>query len=319
MTSVGGPVAWGVFGVVVLAMLAIDLGVFNRKAHVVSVKEAAAWSLIWISLALAFNAFVLVRFGQDRALQFFQAWLIEKALSVDNLFVFLAAFSFFAVPPQLQHRVLFWGIFGALVTRGVFIIAGAALLAAFHWVMYVFGAVLILTAIRLLFGAEEAVHPERNPVLKVFRKLVRVTPDYDGPHFIVRRHGVRYATPLLMVLVVIEASDVVFAVDSIPAVFAITRDVFIVYTSNIFAIFGLRALCFLVASLVRRLHYLKPGLALVLAFVGLKMVLADKLPISDMLSLAVVGGILLVAAIVSWIFAPKADADAPSSPPSAAE
>jgi tellurite resistance protein TerC len=319
VTSIGGPLAWGVFGVVVIAMLAVDLGIFNRKAHVVSVKEAATWSLIWISLALAFNAFVLVRFGQDRALQFFQAWLIEKALSVDNLFVFLAAFSFFAVPAQLQHRVLFWGIFGALVTRGVFIVAGAALLAAFHWVMYVFGAVLILTAIRLLFGAEEAVHPERNPVLKIFRKLVRITPDYDGPHFVVKRDGVRYATPLLMVLVVIEASDVVFAVDSIPAVFAITRDVFIVYTSNIFAIFGLRALCFLVASLVRRLHYLKPGLALVLAFVGLKMVLADKVPISDMLSLAVVGGILLLAAVASWIFAPKNDAKAPHSSPPATE
>jgi TerC family integral membrane protein len=305
VTSVGGPMAWAVFGVVVLAMLAVDLGIFNRKAHVISFKEAATWSLIWISLALAFNGFVLWRFGENRALEFFQAWLIEKALSVDNLFVFLAAFSFFAVPQQLQHRVLFWGILGALITRGVFIVAGAALLAAFHWVMYVFGAVLILTAIRLLFGAEEAVHPERNPVLKLFRKLMRVTPDYDGPHFFVKRDGVRYATPLLMVLVVIEASDVVFAVDSIPAVFAVTRDVFIVYTSNIFAIFGLRALCFLVASLVRRLHYLKPGLALVLAFVGTKMLLADKIPISDKLSLAVVGGIIAGAAILSWIFAPK--------------
>jgi tellurite resistance protein TerC len=308
LTSVGGPLSWGVFALVVLAMLAVDLGIFNRKAHVISFKEAATWSLIWISLALAFNVFVLFQFGQNRALEFFQAWLIEKALSVDNLFVFLAAFSFFAVPAPLQHRVLFWGILGALITRGVFIVAGAALLAAFHWVMYAFGAILILTAIRLLFGAEEAVHPERNPVLKLFRKLFRVTSDYDGPHFIVKREGLWYATPLLMVLVVIEASDVVFAVDSIPAVFAVTRDVFIVYTSNIFAIFGLRALCFLVASLVRRLHYLKPGLALVLAFVGVKMVLADKIPISDMLSLAVVGGILTLASLVSWIFAPK---DAP--------
>jgi tellurite resistance protein TerC len=308
LTSVGGPLSWGVFAVVVLAMLAVDLGIFNRKAHVISFKEAATWSLIWISLALAFNVFVLFQFGENRALEFFQAWLIEKALSVDNLFVFLAAFSFFAVPPQLQHRVLFWGILGALVTRGIFIVAGAALLAKFHWVMYAFGAILILTAIRLLFGAEEAVHPERNPVLKLFRKLFRVTSDYDGPHFVVKREGLWYATPLLMVLVVIEASDVVFAVDSIPAVFAVTRDVFIVYTSNIFAIFGLRALCFLVASLVRRLHYLKPGLALVLAFVGVKMVLADKIPISDMLSLAVVGGILALAALISWMTAPK---DAP--------
>jgi tellurite resistance protein TerC len=313
VTSVGGPLAWTVFGVVVIAMLALDLGVFNRNAHVISFKEAATWSLIWIGLALAFNVFVLFQFGQHRAVEFFQAWLIEKALSVDNLFVFLAAFSYFAVPPALQHRVLFWGIFGALVTRGVFILAGAALLAAFHWVMYAFGAILIFTAIRLLFGAEEAVHPERNPVLKVFRRLVPVTPDYDGQHFIVKRDGVRYATPLLMVLVVIEASDVVFAVDSIPAVFAVTRDVFIVYTSNIFAILGLRALCFLVASLVRRLHYLKPGLALVLAFVGVKMVLADRLPISDMVSLAVVGGIILVAAILSWIFAPKNSSTGSSS------
>jgi tellurite resistance protein TerC len=297
--------AWTVFGVVVIAMLAVDLGIFNRKAHVISFKEAATWSLIWIGLALAFNVFVLLQFGQNRALEFFQAWLIEKALSVDNLFVFLAAFSFFAVPASLQHRVLFWGIFGALLTRGVFIVAGAALLAAFHWVMYAFGAILILTALRLLLGPEEAVHPEKNPVLKLFRKLVRVTPDYEGQHFVVRRDGLWYATPLLMVLVVIEASDVVFAVDSIPAVFGVTRDVFIVYTSNIFAIFGLRALCFLVASLVRRLHYLKPGLALVLAFVGVKMLLADKLPISDLVSLAVVGGILLLSAVASWIFAPK--------------
>lgn len=308
MTSIGGPVAWGVFGVVVLAMLAVDLGIFNRKAHVVSVKEAATWSLIWISLALAFNGFVLWRFGQDRALQFFQAWLIEKALSVDNLFVFLAAFSFFAVPPQLQHRVLFWGIFGALVTRGIFIMAGAALLAAFHWVMYVFGAVLILTAIRLLFGAEEAVHPERNPVLKVFRKLVRVTPDYDGPHFVVKRDGVRYATPLLMVLVVIEASDVVFAVDSIPAVFAITRDVFIVYTSNIFAILGLRAMSFLVASVIQKLRYLKAGLALVLAFVGLKMLAGKYIHIPELLSLGVVAILLTGATLASLLVPERKDA-----------
>jgi tellurite resistance protein TerC len=297
--------AWAVFGVVVVAMLAVDLGIFHRKAHVISFKEAATWSLIWISLSLAFNVFVLAKFGEDRALEFFQAWLIEKVLSVDNLFVFLAAFSFFAVPARLQHRVLFWGIFGALVTRGVFIVAGAALLATFHWVMYVFGAILILTAIRLLFGSEDAVHPERNPVLKLFRKLVRVTPDYEGPRFLVERDGLWFATPLLMVLVVIETSDVVFAVDSIPAVFGVTRDVFIVYTSNIFAIFGLRALCFLVASLVRRLHYLKPGIALVLAFVGVKMVVADKVPISDGLSLAVVGGVIGVAAIGSWIFGPR--------------
>jgi tellurite resistance protein TerC len=296
---------WAVFGGVVLVMLGLDLGVFHRKAHTVSVKEAAVWSLIWISVSLAFNGFVYMRFGSDRALEFFQAWLIEKALSVDNLFVFLAAFSYFAVPPNLQHRVLFWGIFGALVTRGAFIALGAALLATFHWVMYFFGAILVLTAGKLAFGGEDEVHPERNPVLKIFRRFVRVTPEYEGGHFVVRRDGRWFATPLLMVLVVIEASDVVFAVDSIPAVFAVTRDVFIVYTSNIFAIFGLRALCFLVASLVQRLHYLKPGLAAVLAFVGAKMLIADHVAISDKLSLVVVGGILALSALASLLFAPR--------------
>jgi tellurite resistance protein TerC len=305
VTGLDVPVAWAIFGVVVIAMLAIDLGVFHRKAHAVSVKEAATWSLIWISLALAFNVFVYVRFGSDKALEFFQAWLIEKALSVDNLFVFLAAFSYFAVPAQLQHRVLFWGILGALITRGIFIALGAALLATFHWVMYVFGAILIITAVRLMFGPEEEIHPERNPVIKVFRRFVPITSEYEGPKFIVKRDGRRMATPLLLVLVVIEASDVVFAVDSIPAVFAVTRDVFIVYTSNIFAIFGLRALCFLVASLVQRLHYLKPGLALVLAFVGVKMIVADHFPISDLVSLSVVGGILLLSALASFVFGPK--------------
>jgi tellurite resistance protein TerC len=307
LSSVGSPLAWAVFAGVVLAMLAVDLGVFHRKAHAVSFREAALWSLIWISLAMAFNVFVYARYGGDRALEFFQAWLIEKALSVDNLFVFLAAFSYFAVPARLQHRVLFWGILGALVTRGVFIAVGAELLAAFHWVIYVFGVFLIITAARLLFGDEEEVHPERNPVLKLFRKLVPVTAEYEDTHFVVKRDGRWLATPLLMVLVVIEASDVVFAVDSIPAVFAVTRDVFIVYTSNIFAIFGLRALCFLVASLVRRLHYLKVGLAFVLAFVGAKMLMADRMPVSNGVSLVVVAGLLGLAAVASLLFGPKPD------------
>jgi tellurite resistance protein TerC len=305
VNSVGGPVSWAIFGAVVLVMLAIDLGVFHRKAHAVSVKEAATWSVIWISLALAFNVFVYIRFGSNKAVEFFQAWLIEKALSVDNLFVFLAVFQYFAVPANLQHRVLFWGILGALVTRGIFIALGAALLATFHWVMYVFGAILIITAYRLIFGPDEEIHPERNPVIRVFRRFIPVTNEYEGSHFVIRRDARRFATPLLLVLVVIEASDVVFAVDSIPAVFAVTRDVFIVYTSNIFAIFGLRALTFLVASLVRRLHYLKPGLAAVLGFVGIKMILADRFPISDMISLAVVAGILLLSAIASLVFGPK--------------
>jgi tellurite resistance protein TerC len=311
MISVGGPLAWALFGAVVVAMLAVDLGVFHRKAHVVRLREAALWSAIWIALALLFNVFVYARYGRDRALEFFQAWLIEKALSVDNLFVFLAAFSYFAVPPRLQHRVLFWGILGALVTRGAFIAIGAALLAAFHWVMYVFGVFLIITAARLLFGGDDEVHPERNPVLDLFRRFVRVTPEYAGTRFFIRRGGLLYATPLLMVLVVVEATDVVFAVDSIPAVFAVTRDVFIVYTSNIFAIFGLRALCSLVASIVRKLHYLKAGLAFVLAFVGIKMLIADRLHISDSVSLIVVGGLIGGAALASLLFGPRQ----PDAPP----
>jgi tellurite resistance protein TerC len=305
MTAPGEPLAWVIFGVVVATMLALDLGVFHRKAHAVRGREAAIWSVVWISVALLFNLGIYFRSGADRGLEFFQAWLIEKALSVDNLFVFLAAFSFFAVPENLQHRVLFWGILGALITRGLFIAVGAALLAAFHWVTYIFGVFLVVTALRLLFGGDEEVRPEKNPVLLLFRRFVRSTPDYDGAHFLVRHGGKLFATPLLTVLVVIEATDVVFAVDSIPAVFGVTRDVFIVYTSNIFAVLGLRALTFLVARLVQRLRYLKVGLALVLAFVGGKMLIADRYRISDLVSLLVVAGLITFAALLSLLIPPK--------------
>jgi tellurite resistance protein TerC len=313
MTAPGEPLAWVIFGVVIAAILVVDLGIFHRQAHVVGAREAAVWSLVWVGLALLFNLGIFWRCGSNRALEFFQAWLIEKALSVDNLFVFLAAFSYFAVPERLQHRVLFWGILGALITRGLFIAVGAVMLAAFHWVTYIFGFFLVVTAIRLFFGADEQIHPEKNPVLALFRRFVRVTPDYDGARFFSRRGGLLFATPLLAVLVVIEATDVVFAVDSIPAVFGVTRDVFIVYTSNIFAVLGLRALCFLVASLVRKLCYLKPALALVLAFVGGKMLIADHYRISDPLSLLVVGGLIGAAGLLS-VLAPPA-APPPSEPP----
>jgi tellurite resistance protein TerC len=305
MTSVGGPLVWGIFGVIVVVMLALDLGVFHRKAHVVPFREAVTWSVVWISLALAFNVFVYFRFGTELAFEFFEAWLIEKALSVDNIFVFLALFSYFSVPAQLQHRVLFWGILGALITRGAFIGAGAALLAMFHWVMYVFGAFLILTAVRLLLTDAEEVNPAKNPVLRLFKRFVPMTNEYVGSRFVTRQGGRIVATPLLLVLVVVEATDVIFAVDSIPAVFAITRDVFIVYTSNIFAILGLRALCFVVASLMRKLHYLKVGLSLVLAFVGVKMLIGDKVRIPEIVSLAVIATLLLGSALASLLFGRK--------------
>jgi tellurite resistance protein TerC len=316
LTTQAGWSAWLVFGLIVATMLALDLGVFHRKARTIGTREAAVWSVIWISAALLFNLGIYLHSGADRALEFFQAWLIEKALSVDNLFVFLAAFSYFAVPAQLQHRVLFWGILGALLTRGVFIAVGAALLATFHWVTYVFGVFLVITGLKLLFGGDEEPHPERNPVLKLVRRFVPTTSDYQGIHFFVRENGKRLATPLLTVLVVIEATDVVFAVDSIPAVFGVTRDVFIVYTSNIFAVFGLRALCFLVASLVQRLRFLRPALAFVLAFVGGKMLLAERIKISDTVSLLVVAGLIGLAALLSLVIPPKTPPkDPPADPP----
>ncbi len=309
--SAGDPIAWAVFGTIVVVMLALDLGVFHRKAHAIGTREAAIWSAVWIGVALLFNLGIYLHSGSDRALEFFQAWLIEKALSVDNLFVFLVAFSYFAVPAHLQHRVLFWGIVGALITRGVFIAIGAALLANFHFVIYIFGAFLIFTAIRLLRGGDEEPHPEKNPVLRLFRRFVRLTPEYVGPHFFTRQDGKLFATPLFMVLVVIEATDVVFAVDSIPAVFGVTSDVFIVYTSNIFAVLGLRALCFLVASIVRRLKYLRPALALVLAFVGAKMLLANHFRIPNWISLVVIAGLIGGAAVIS-LLASRKDPPAPT-------
>jgi tellurite resistance protein TerC len=304
MNSIGDPTVWCIFGTIIVAMLVVDLGVFHRKPHVVGLREAAAWSAVWIALALSFNVLVFVSYGSNRAFEFFQAWLIEKALSVDNIFVFLAIFSYFSVAPHLQHRVLFWGILGALVTRGAFIWAGAALLQTFHWVMYLFGAFLILTAVRLLMGEETEIRPDRNPILRIFRRFIPVTREYAGTRFFVRRDGRIFATPLLLVLLVVEATDVVFAVDSIPAVFAITRDVFIVYTSNIFAILGLRALSFLVSSVVRKLRFLKIGLSLVLAFIGGKMLIDSYIHLPELVSLAVVVSLLLGSALASLVFAP---------------
>jgi tellurite resistance protein TerC len=316
--DIGTPGLWLGFGAVVLGLLAIDLFVFHRREHEVRMREALIWSCVWIGVALAFNLGVYVWFGPDKAVEFLTGYLIEKALSVDNLFVFVVIFSFFSVPLALQHRVLFWGIVGALLMRGLFIALGAALLERFHGVIYVFGGFLVLTGIRMLFQKEQSVHPERNPVLRVFRRLVPSVPEYHGPRFSIVKEGKRFATPLLMVVTVVEASDIMFAVDSIPAVFAVTRDPFIVYTSNIFAILGLRALYFVLADVIGRLHYLKIGLAFVLVFVGAKMLLGDVVKVPVWVSLCVVAGVLGASALASLLRkGPPSSQGEPHAPPSA--
>jgi TerC family integral membrane protein len=297
--SVGTPGLWIGFTIFVLAMLALDLGVFHRRAHAISINEALLWSIVWMALAFIFNAGVYSWFGATRGLEFLTGYLIEKALAVDNIFVFAVIFSYFAVPVAYQHRVLFWGILGALVLRAIFIVLGAALLQKFHWVIYIFGAFLILTGIKLLLQRDDEIHPERNPVFRLFKRMVRSVSEYHSGRFFLSKNGKWYATPLLLVLVSIEVTDVIFALDSIPAIFAVTSDPFIVYTSNIFAILGLRSLYFLLAGVMHKFQYLKIGLALVLAFVGTKMVLADiyKIPIAA--SLGVVAALITGSVILS--------------------
>jgi tellurite resistance protein TerC len=301
ITTIATPWMWAAFTGLVLTMLALDLGVFHRQAHVVGVREAAIWSVVWVSLALAFNGWLAASFGAQRGLEFLTGYLIEKALAVDNIFVFLVVFASFKVPAAYQHRVLFWGIFGALLMRALFIFAGAALLMRFHWIMYLFGAFLLLTGVKLLLQRETEPHPEHNPLFRLFTRLVPSVPDYHGSRFTVRLDGRTFDTPLLLVLVLIEISDLVFAVDSIPAIFAVTSDPFIVYTSNIFAILGLRAMFFLLAGAMDRFAFLKIGLSFVLMFVGTKMVIVDLYKIPIGLSLAAIAAILGVAALASWL------------------
>ena len=296
---------WVVFNVFVLGILALDLAVFHRKAHVVSLREALAWSCVWVSLALLFGIGVYFVRGGEKALEFITGYLIEWSLSMDNLFVFLVIFSYFAVPAMYQHRVLFWGILGALVMRAIFIATGAALLNAFHWMIYVFGLFLVFTGLRLLFAGDEKIEPEKNPAVRLVRRFVKITAGFEGQRFFVRKDGKLWATPLFLVLFVVETTDVIFAVDSIPAIFAITLDPFIVYTSNVFAILGLRALFFLLAGVMGMFRYLKVGLSFVLCFVGVKMTIVDfyKIPIG--VSLAVVGAILLFSILASRFVRPK--------------
>ena len=299
METIGTPLLLGLFLAFILGMLALDLGVFHRREHQVRAREATIWTLVWIALSLAFNLWVYLQFGPTKGLEFFTGYVIEKALSVDNIFVFIVIFRYFSVRPEHQHRILFWGILGALVLRGIFIVAGTALLARFDWIILVFGAFLVYTGFKILRAHETEVHPEKNPVFKLFRRFVPLTSDYHGKHFFVREGGRLLATPLLLVLVVVEATDVVFAVDSIPAIFGITHDPFIVFTSNIFAILGLRALYFLLAGLMHKFRYLSVGLGLVLVFIGVKMLIHDWFEIPIVVSLGVVtfllGGSVLLS------------------------
>jgi tellurite resistance protein TerC len=291
--------AWGVFLLVVIAMLMVDLGVFHRKAHVLSMREATIWSIVWVVVALVFNAIVWVWLGHQKALEFFTGYLVEKALSADNIFVFAVLFNYFAVPPEYRHRVLFWGVLGAIVFRLTFILAGTALLKKFHWVVYIFGIIVIVSGIKLLMRKDEEIDPERNPVLRLARRFLPITPNYHGQKFFVRLNGKFMATPLTLVLLVVESTDIVFAVDSIPAIFAITRDPFIVFTSNVCAILGLRALYFLLEGMIRLFRYLDEGLAVILVFIGIKMLVSEFYKIPTWVALGFVAAVLAITITLS--------------------
>jgi tellurite resistance protein TerC len=301
MSVAGSPLIWGIFALVVVAALAVDLGFFNRTAHEPTLREAGAWVSLWVALAGGFNAYVIYQNGWAKGMEFTQGYLLELALSTDNLFVFILIFSYFRIPRAYQHRILFWGIVGAVVTRGIFITVGAAVIHRFHWILYLLGAFLLYAAVKIVVQKDADIDPSRNPVLRLFRRLVRMAEDEASPRFVVRREGKLFATPLLAVLIVVEAVDVTFAVDSIPAIFGVTTDVFIVLTSNIFAVLGLRSLYFLVAGLTRRLTYLNYGIAAVLAFIGLKIVSGPWLRIPVLVSLFVVLGLLVVATVASLL------------------
>lgn len=297
---------WIGFHVFIFLMLALDLGVFNRKVHKVPVKEALTWSAVWIFLAICFNVFVLLEFGKTKALEFLTGYVIEYSLSVDNIFVFILIFTSFAVPEKYQHKILFWGILGALVMRGIFIFAGVALINKFHWIVLIFGSFLVFTGVKMLFQKDEEPAPGENKVVRFFRKFLPVTSELHGSKFFIRQDHRLSATPLFLVLMIIETSDLIFAVDSIPAILAISKDSFIVYTSNIFAILGLRSLYFAVSGIMGYFRYLKVGLAFVLSYVGLKMLAAYfgfEIPI--LLSLSVIIGILTVSVLASVIIKEK--------------
>jgi TerC family integral membrane protein len=315
LVTLGSPLLWGAFLLGVLVLLAIDLGVFNRKTHTVSTSEALTWSLVWVALSLCFNAFVYFKFGTKPALEFLSAYVLEKSLSVDNLFVFIVIFKYMDVRPQVMHRVLFAGIVGALILRGLFIVVGLELIELFTWTLYIFGLFLLFTGVKLLFSSEEQVDPSGNLAYRIARKLLPITRRYVGARFFVRQDGRLRVTPLFIVLLMIETSDVVFALDSIPAVFGVSRDPFIVFTSNVCAVLGLRAMFFLLQNFLDKFAYLKYGLGLVLAFIGAKMIVGEGLFIIEPivvptgLALGIVGGLIGASVVISLIMPPKPERD----------
>jgi tellurite resistance protein TerC len=302
-TTAAIPISWWVaFNGFVIFMLALDLGVFNRKAHVVKLKEALGWTAVWIALAMVFNVWIGWKLGGVQAKEFLAGYLLEKSLSVDNVFVFAVIFSFFKVPREYQHKVLFWGIFGALALRAVMIAGGAALITHFAWIIYVFAALLVYTGFKMFFHDEDSVNPGDSIAIRLLKRVMPISPTYEGSRFLVKKDGRWFATPLFAVLLCVEVTDVLFAVDSIPAIFAITTDTFIVYTSNVFAILGLRSLYFAIAGILPYFHFLKYGLGVILIFVGVKMSLAhSQWKIDTNLSLGIIAGVLATSVIASVI------------------
>ena len=300
------PLFWLVFVVFVVGLLLLDLLVFNRQAHEIKLREALGWSAFWVALSLGFNLVVYRTMGHQAGLQWLTGYLVEKALSVDNLFVFLLIFNYFKVPGQYQHRILFWGVLGALILRAVFILIGGALLAKFHFLLYLLGSFLVYTGIKMgLSGSDPEIDPENNPVVRFLSRHLPITRQMEGGRFFIKKDGLRFATPLFVVLVMVETTDVVFAADSIPAILAITRDTFIVFTSNVFALLGLRAMYFALASMMRLFHYLHYGLALILVFIGAKILLEQVMPIPMPYALGVVGGLLALSVVASLLWPKK--------------
>ena len=302
-----GALPWILFNVFVLLMLAIDLGVFHRQSKKVSFKEAIIWSAVWITLAMAFNGWIWYSMGEKPALEFLTGYLVEKSLSVDNIFVFVLLFSFFKVPDEYRHRVLFWGVIGALIMRAIFIAVGAVLIAKFHWIIYLFGAFLVFTGYKMFKKSAADMHPEQNPLVNWFIKRGKVTNEYHGKKFFVNINGKKLATPLFLCLLSIEFTDLIFAVDSIPAIFAITKDPFIVYTSNVFAILGLRSLYFALEGIITKFPYLRYGLAIILIFIGIKMLLVDVFKIPVIVSLGFIAVIITFSVLWEKIFPEKID------------